>query len=229
MLFFKIKSFFYLISFHIFCFEPFRIQAGLIPQTITSNNSKTEVLYNAVDSDYFMLYQTNSSLPIKNVGSGVFAKYDIPAQSIICEYRGPIVSASDYAKIKGNDKAYSITGPDGSDYKILGDNICAYINDCTAALNRPYTIDEWKFVNNSDYRPGIPCIDNYSYNADPLYHKSGKLFVIALRNILKDEEIFFPYGWQYWKTRMKIIDDNKLLSFVAVGNDMILMPIVEDK
>ena len=44
--------------------------------------------------------------------------------------------------------------------KILGNNVCAYVNDCTAALQRPYTVSEWTFVNNSDYAPGCYNINN---------------------------------------------------------------------
>ena len=59
----------------------------LIPETVDLNNSY-ENLFNAVESDYFMLYQAKSVLPIENIGNGVFAKHKIIKGSIICEYRG---------------------------------------------------------------------------------------------------------------------------------------------
>ena len=201
-------------------------KADLIPKLVDSNLNQN--LFNAVDSDYFLIYQKPSTLPFENIGFGVFAKHNIPAKSIICEYRGPIIFADDITKFNGNDKIYDITGPDGLKYKILGDTVCAYINDCTAALYRPYTVEEWHSVNNSNYGPGVPCIDNFAYNAEPLYHSSGKVFIISSREILAGEEIFYSYGWQYWNTRMTILNNNKLHKFINTGNSVELLPVVEE-
>ena len=202
------------------------INADLIPKLVDSNLNQN--LFNAVDSDYFLIYQKPSTLPFENIGFGVFAKHNIPAKSIICEHRGFIIYAEDINKFPGNDKSHDMNGPDGVKYKNLGNNICAYINDCTAALYRPYTVEEWHAVNNSDYHPGVPCIDNFAYNAEPLYHgPGGKIFILSTREILAGEEIFYPYGWQYWKAKMTILNDNKLHKFVDTGNSMELLPVVE--
>ena len=44
-------------------------------------------LSNAVESDYLQLYTASSSMG-ENIGLGVFANTDIPADTILCEYRG---------------------------------------------------------------------------------------------------------------------------------------------
>jgi hypothetical protein len=82
-----------------------------------------------------MIDKKTSTLPFENIGFGVFAKHNIPAQSIICEHRGFIIYAKDMNKCPGNDKSHDMNGPDGIKYKNLGNNICAYINApqlCTA-------------------------------------------------------------------------------------------------
>jgi hypothetical protein len=220
-------SLFVRLSYTTLCFQVLInvITSNLIPKSLENNNPNAA---NAVDSDYFLLYRQNSTLPIENIGSGVFAKYNIPAGSIICEFRGPIVAAEVISKMVDNDKVHDTTGPDGLMYKILVDNVCAYVNDCTAALHRPYTVEEWHAVNNSNYGPGVPCIDNFSYNSYPMFQLSGKVFAMSTREILAGEEIFYPYGWQYWKTKMTILKNNKLHKFVDKGDAMELLPVVEE-
>jgi hypothetical protein len=66
----------------------------------------------AIESDYLLLYKAESSLPIEGIGHGVFAKSTIPANSIICEIRGPIISVDSYGQIIGNDKATSVRSID---------------------------------------------------------------------------------------------------------------------
>ena len=40
----------------------------------------------------------------------------------------------------------------------------------------------------------IPTIPGYEYNARSLSMGNGKVFIVASRNIKKDEEIFYAYG-----------------------------------
>ena len=159
----------------------------------------------ACDSDYLLLFRKQSTLPIENSGEGVFAKADIPANTIICEYRGPLINSKDSPRVKGNDKLFAVTGVDGEKYEILGENVCAYINDCSAVLKRPYAIEEFvEFSKDtSDKDPGIACFDGYSYNAMAVSN-NGKMFVAANRIINAGEEIFYPYSWGYWKNRLKL-------------------------
>ena len=45
----------------------------------------------ATDSDWMVIYVNESSLPVPNIGKGVFARMDIESGELICEYRGPVI------------------------------------------------------------------------------------------------------------------------------------------
>ena len=63
----------------------------LIPTVLT-----TATAINAIESDYLSLFRSVSVISDSTTNSGtihgIFAKVDIPKDSIICEFRGPIVS-----------------------------------------------------------------------------------------------------------------------------------------
>ena len=133
---------------------------------------------NAVDSDYFLIVNGPSTLPVNNIGSGVFAKVNIPNGGIICEYRGPIIAEKDmkqYYTATKNDKLFDIIGPDGEKYHIIGQNLCAYINDCTSIMNSSYTPTELVILKENskldDSNSGTVCYDGFSYNAKPFVHR----------------------------------------------------------
>ena len=57
-------------------------------------NSITQREIQAVDSDYLVIETKPTSLPhADEIGLGVFAKYNIPANEIICEYRGIVIDS----------------------------------------------------------------------------------------------------------------------------------------
>jgi len=64
----------------------------------------------AVDSDYLLLRQAASLLPVPGIGLGVFAKAAIRANDIICEFRGPVILAEDLHHFPG-DKNFGVVGP----------------------------------------------------------------------------------------------------------------------
>ena len=169
----------------------------------------------AVDSDYFVLYsdrsRLNDAFVDRDVGTGVFAKVDIPKNMILCEYRGPVILSSEFTKFKDFDKAYNVVGLDGRSYKILGDTLCAKINDCTAAMGKPFTLDEYRTINSTE---GVPCFDDFGYNAVPLSQANGKLFIVSKREIKAGEEIFYPYSWQYWKLKVSLVHEDIVYEFV---------------
>ena len=164
----------------------------------------------AVDSDFFLIYNKDSTLPVENIGNGVFAKRDIKKDSLICEYRGPIIESKDEHRltdINMRNKLFSIRGPDGNQYSIVGTNVCALINDCTSIMNSTYTNPEIVsdsvltnyfngLVEGPSDVPAAPCYEGHDYNAAALSHSdSGKLFIVATRDIKANEEIYYPYGW----------------------------------
>ena len=144
-------------------------------------------------SDYLYIEKRSSLLPIKNAGIGVFAKLNIKNNTIICEYRGPIILEEYYLNFYHNDKLFDVKNINGKEHKVIGNNICAYINDCTSALNRSYTIQAIEMLNNGSIK--MNCFDNYSYNAKYVKTFEGKVFIKSIIDINKDEEIFFSYGW----------------------------------
>eukprot|EP01041_Mallomonas_annulata_P005251 gene5251-10505_t len=179
--------------------------SSLIPNPQNENNDINQQTVSAVDSDYLSIEKRPSQLPISTAGDGVYAKVLLLKGSIICEYRGPIIADKDFLSLAKNDKMFSIIGPDNEKYHIVGENICAYINDCTASLDRVYSNTEVETIESSDTSgsSGVSCFPGYSYNAVALSHnQSGKLFIVADRDILPGEEIFYPYGWAYWKRRI---------------------------
>ena len=107
-------------------------------------------------------------------------------------------------------------GPDGRSYKILGDTLCAKINDCTAAVTKPYTLDEFKAINDTS---GVPCIDGFDYNAVPLSQPNGKIFIVSKRDIKAGEEIFYSYSWQYWRPRVTLLHEEIVYEFVPYPAD----------
>ena len=42
-----------------------------------------------------------------------------------------------------NNKLFEIQDYHGNDFKIIGTNICSYINDCTSVISNNYTINEF--------------------------------------------------------------------------------------
>ena len=141
------------------------------------------------DSDSFLLKTGSSSLPIENIGEGVFTKQIITQGGIICEYRGPMIASKDrdaYSNSNLRDKMISTRGPDGLSYVIIGQNICAKINDCTSILNKSYTQEE---VNELDKTKKVPsCFDGFSYNAKSISNpQTGNLissYVIVISSRL---------------------------------------------
>ena len=159
-------------------------------RTCSSNPQDASGLIPAIDSDYLYLYSAPSTLPFEGVGMGIFALYTIPAETILCEHRGPVIPENISFR---TDKAFEVTGLDGLGYKIIGTNVCAYINDC-AMIMRNYSREELDAIFSHPDYDSIPTYPGTDYNAR--YDKSspGKVFIVAKRDIAQGEEIFFSYG-----------------------------------
>lgn len=157
----------------------------------------------AVDSDYLFLEVKPSLLPVPDVGVGVFAKSDIPAGEIICEFRGPTVD-DDIAIV--SNKGYNIVH-DGKKKKILGNTICSMINDCAAVYDVKYTTEDIKRLKESKdfFESVIPPYDGYRYNAKGHWTVTGKVFIISTELIKAGTEICFSYGKWYWIPQLEQI------------------------
>ena len=142
---------------------------------------------------FFLLYTKQSTLPIDGIGLGVYAKDVIYTNNIICEYRGPIISENDKKKFPYNDKFFNIE-VDNKGYSILGEGVCSMINDCSNSLQLLLSNDTLVYESNDP----STCYDNYKYYARAI-GLGYKVFIMAIRDILPGEEIFFSYSWNYWR------------------------------
>ena len=166
-------------------------------EVITDEVSKEEegVSITAIDSDFWLLEIAKSTIPIENIGQGVFAKAKIPKDSIICEYRGPIFDDESQYKLPYNDKLFGMNH-NGKSYCILGEGVCSFINDCSNAM---VLLQQNSSLLNVEEDPS-QCYESFSYNAIALA-LGPKVFVTSSRDIMPGEEIFFSYKWPYWKKR----------------------------
>jgi hypothetical protein len=62
-------------------------------------------------------------------------------------------------------------------------------------LQKPLSEKEYLLISKSGKNGGVACFEGYEYNARPLLHTGGKLFIVASRDIQPGEEIFYPYSW----------------------------------
>ena len=135
-----------------------------------------------IDSDYIFLETKSSSLPNKKDERGVFAKFDIPQDGIICEYRGPVLSFKDKVLVTVSTpghQMFPVQGPDGLSYSIMGrDCVCAEINDCSSIASKQYTQDEiLSLISNGESN----CFDGFGYNAKTASEsQTGKYLLIEV-------------------------------------------------
>jgi hypothetical protein len=153
----------------------------------TAAAAAAEGLLSGTDSDYMLLRTGSTSLPFAS-GEGVFAKRDIPASTILCEYRGPVI-LKQYSNQILDDKKLDIE-IDGVDYIIVGNTLCAKINDCANILERKQVLDD---LGNEDMTVDFIPYEGYTYNS-VIYAHYGKMFIVSTKDIKAGEEIFSSYG-----------------------------------
>lgn len=155
----------------------------------------------AVDSDFLFMEIKKSSLPIQSVGMGVFAKTDIPANEILCEYRGNVIPEEIHVH---SDYVFSATTITGDLIKIIPNKdmpICAYFNDCSSILGHNYTVGELAAI--EAHNSSFLTYPGFSYNAAPQLTRMGKVFIVSTTPIQAGQEIFIAYGANYWIVRLK--------------------------
>lgn len=167
----------------------------------TTGQATNEDRILAVDSDFLYMEIKKSTLPFESVGMGVFAKINIPANELLCEYRGAVIPANVSFR---SDYTFSATTINGERINIIPDMdkpICAFINDCSLILGHNYTMSELKEMeaNNS----ALPTYTGFSQNAGPIFTAMGKVFIASTKAIAAGEEIFYPYGTNYWIPRLQ--------------------------
>ena len=70
------------------------------------------------------------------------------------------------------------------------DSVCMFINDCVD-IHHGYTTED--LVKIQRHEQELPLLPGRAYNAEAHWDGS-KVFVVTVRDISKDEEIFFAYG-----------------------------------
>lgn len=142
---------------------------------------------NSFDSDYLLFSIFNSNITNTN---NLFSNSNINIGSFICEYRGNITPINSIS-LKWYDPYYIITSLHNEKYLLSSNNICGIINDCfnlTSYFNN-YT-NEYDYYY-KDCKPNVQ-----------LYHRDGKLYLIALEDIQPNTELFVARGLDYWKFMM---------------------------
>ena len=170
------------------------MQALVIGRGEGEGEKGSDGVLDAFDSDYLYLYMTKSTIPL-DVGLGVFAKVDIPAGEIICEYRGPML---DFTIPYTDNKKFRSVTREGKVYSILGRNICSMINDPVFVVGSSYSAEQIAAFKASPREDILPLYPGFAYNANYVHTAMGKIFIYSSAFIPAGSEIFFPYGKHYW-------------------------------
>ena len=145
-------------------------------ETVASSGEATADKIDAIDSDYIFLYVAKSSLPTEYAGNGVWAKFDLPANELLCEYRGPAILESTAAEY-GSQNKFKTTAPDGTNLNIICDSICSVINDCANIVGDTYSEEDLLRFKTADREDIIPAYDGFSYNAHFMKTALGKILL----------------------------------------------------
>ena len=151
------------------------------------------------DSDYCFLFMAQSTLPVPGIGVGVFAKLDIPEGEIICEYRGQV---GEPLFAPHSDKRFS-SRVENTALNLVGNTICAYINDCAWIYNNSFTFADIDYFMRLPNEDSIPAYPGFEYNAKYAVTKMGKVFINSTKHIKAGSEIFYSYGRSYWEPRLR--------------------------
>ena len=159
---------------------------------------------NALDSDYVFLDIRETTLPLPQsagLRQGVFAKTDIPASEILCEYRGAVITASIEFK---SDYSFTTADINGERITVIPHSnkaICSFINDGAHIIGANY-----KEADLAAIEAGTLKISTYpgaEYNTRALATKMGKIFIVSSKFIPAGAELFFSYGNEYWLERIR--------------------------
>jgi SET domain-containing protein len=117
---------------------------------------------------------------ISNAGKGLFTKTDIPAGSLIIEYKGRVTT---WAEVKFNaDNAYLY-----------------YVNSRYVIDGKPFLKSLARYANDAE---GLTKVRGIVNNC--IYEKVGaKVYIKAVKDIPAGSEILVSYGKEYWQTERK--------------------------
>ncbi len=165
-----------------------RVMPPKLKEMISVNRPKISEETNKDVDDYvntspFDLYIDNSK--IVGAGLGVYSADYIPENTIIDEYKGALIESDNpvtneyYYELIAGDKEKGILAV-GIDASALPRNYMGMIND--ASFHKV-------LKNNCEFQDDI---------------ENKKVYVVTLRDIEPDEELFASYGEGYWHTFEKV-------------------------
>ncbi len=138
------------------------------------------------------LYLKKSKL--RGAGKGLFTRVDIPKRTRIVEYKGRLQAWKD------------VKDEDGYNHYLFKLNSRAAVN----ALNYKKTFGRYA----NDAR-GFVRVEGLRNNSE-YETKGNKVYIDAVRNIKKNEEIFVEYGGNFWALLRKIEREKR--KKLKVGN-----------
>lgn len=156
-------------------------------------------------------------------GRGVFAVRDIKEGEFVCIYDGELMSKTEIIERNfSEDKEYWMMDPTDS-AKVL----CGY-KEPKDKLGIGQLVNDAKklYLKNLDYKDGVKAVKDYDRESKELANVDLRenFKIYALRDILKDEELFLHYGYDYWIGFMlenDLVDENqfmwRLLCFCLSG------------
>lgn len=118
-----------------------------------------------------------SSIP--NAGFGIFANVNFEEHDVITEYKGKKLNNDEVLKLTLQNKFHYI-----------------------AQVNSQNSIDGLRKIpkNKNCFGSIINDAQNYKQTNCILYCHRNKLFIVAIKPILKNQELFLNYGKKYWET-----------------------------
>ena len=162
-------------------------------------------------SEYISLYKAPSLLPVPNIGLGLFAKFDIPVGTIICEYRGE--NSYYYPSKMKSDKWSHIVDSRDRQWISMGVCPCACSNDAAHIVGRTYSSKEYssifldQSVGNYTSTPKIPGFSFNSWRGNT-FTGNVKSFIVSIKDISAGAEILNHFGISYWSPRLIIKEEN---------------------
>lgn len=130
----------------------------------------------------YKLYVKKSNLP--RSGLGLFTGAFIKKGAFITEYAGEVIDwKTGEKRMQSGKGAYIVNMPD----KILD------------AMNTPDVLA--RYANDAEGPGKVKGLKN---NAELFPRKNKKCFIRAGRDIQENEEIFYPYGKEYWQVQKEV-------------------------
>jgi SET domain-containing protein len=114
---------------------------------------------------------------IPQAGKGVFTKSNIKKGQIVTELVGPLLNHKEYLNLSDMEQNYTF-----------------YINRNNILNSYPIKKQFARYVNDANGSSKSKVKNNTEFLV-----KGKRVFIVAVKNIKKDSELFVDYGEDYWK------------------------------